>query len=530
LHKNIVYSVLIITILVATLFIGSCSNSASTSTQPKPTSTPSSQRVMGGTLKVAQNSDITSFLPWEAVGSADFSQRVPAIEVLVRTDENGAIVPFLAESYTQDAATKTITFKLRKNVKFHDGTAFDAAACKWNFEQLKASPLYGSDFTKLSSMDVADESTLRLNFTAWDQLFITNMVLDAAMISPTAYEKNGIDWARQNPCGTGPFKMTTFTRDVVKVFVANADYWQKGKPYLNEVDFKIIADPTVAIASFLRHEVDVVTNVNPTDAVSLKDKPGVKISQAQVIGYYGGLFLNQVAPDSPFKDVRVRKAVSYAIDRKSICDVIYRGYATPTYQTGSSANWYYNPNVVGYSYDVEKAKALLKEAGYAGGFSTVIYYQSLKLYQDVYTAVQSNLADIGIKAELQPVEGGAYWGMLGGPGWDSGMLGATMATYPAFLDAVWNYYSKSQQGGIPREILHTDALDSLIEQMSTAPNRDAEKALAWKIQAMITDELCLFTAIDVANPLAAKNSKLHDDYISYIASSPWTYADAWIEK
>jgi peptide/nickel transport system substrate-binding protein len=536
LYKKIIFSSLIVVILLTMCIAGSCSSSQSTSSpssQPPPNSTTPVQQAKptpGGTLRVVQNSDIGSFLPWEAVGASDFAQRVPAIENLVRADENGNVIPFLSESFTQDAATKTITFKLRKGVTFQDGTAFDATACKWNFEQLLNSPLYGSDFTKVSSMDVVDDNTLRINFSSWDQLFITNMVVDAAMISPTAYEKNGIDWARLNPCGTGPFKMTVFTRDVQKVFEKNTDYWQKGKPYLDEVIFKIIADPTVQIAAFLKGENDVITNVNPADVVTLKDKPGVTVSQSKVIGYYGGLFANMVSPDSPFKDVRVRQAISYAINRQDICDYVYKGYATPTYQTGTTANWYYNPNVVGYPYNPDKARALLTEAGYPDGFSTVIHFQSLQLYRDVYTAVQSDLANIGIMADLQPAEGGAYWGMLGGPGWEDGMLGATMATYPALLDAVWNYYSKSMQGGIPKEILHTDELDSLIEQMSTAPNREAEKALAWKIQAMVTDQLCLFIAIDVANPLAVKNSKLHDDYISFISGSPWTYADAWMEQ
>jgi peptide/nickel transport system substrate-binding protein len=449
--KKAMFPSLIVIILLAMHLIGSCSSSQSASSTPPPTQQVT--QTLGGTLTIAQNTDITSYLPWEAVGASDFAQRVPALENLVRTDENGNIVPFISESFTQDSTTKTITFKLRKDVRFNDGTAFDATACKWNFQQLKDSPLYGVDFIKVSSIDVVDDYTLRINFSTWDQLFISNMTVDAAMISPAAYEKNGIDWARVNPCGTGPFKMTTFTRDVTKVFEKNTDYWQEGKPYLDKVIFKIIADPTVQVASFLRGEVDVITNVNPADAVALKDKPNVTFSQSKVIGYYGELFANMVAADSPFKDVKVRQAISYAIDRQAICDYIYQGYAVPTYQTGTEANWYYNPNVVGYPYDPEKARELLEEAGYASGFSTVIHYQALKLYQDVYTAVQSNLADIGIIAELHPAEGGAYWGMLGGPGWDNGLLGATMATYPAFLDAVWNYSSKSLQGGIPKEII-----------------------------------------------------------------------------
>ena len=147
------------------------------------------------------------------------------------------------------------------------------------------------------------------------------------MMSPTAFQTHGKDWCLNNPVGTGPFKLTSFTRDVQKTFERWDGYWQEGKPYLDKIVVDIIADPMTQIASFLKGDDDVIINLDPTDAFNLKDKPGVVISQSAVTGDELFLFPNSANTNSPWNKLEVRQAMSYAVDTQAIVDNIFKGFA-----------------------------------------------------------------------------------------------------------------------------------------------------------------------------------------------------------
>ena len=523
---------LLVATLVSGILITGCGKTTETpTTSVSPTTstpTPTTGPQYGGTLRIIQGAEVTSFMVGEMYSPEDMVQRTPAIETLVRYDPvTQEVLPFLAEAVIEDSATMTVTFELRSGVKFHDGTVCDAQAIKWNLDTEVQAPNTAPDFVDVASIDVIDDLTVRVSFDRWDNSFLREMCWDSAVISPTAYETNGLDWARVNPCGTGPFELVTFQRDVEKVYERFDDYWQEGKPYLDRVIINIIADPTVQLASLLRGENDILGGLNPTDAKTVKETPGLEVVQSQwTTGTFNCLAGDSANPDSPFADLKVRQAVSYAIDRESIKQYVYYDYAEVTNGLNSPQCWTYNPNVAGYPYDPDKARTLLAETEYADGFDMTLWCRSEKAWKDMATAIQSNLTDIGINVDLQVLNAGQYGAMFFGMGWQNGMFLGGMVGDPE-IGVVGRFFFSAAAGiGFSNTIIHPDDVEAAISAMMTATNNENKKASAWELDSLIIDKYCMVTPLLTTPSLTAVYTKVHDPYIT----RSWGYADVWIEQ
>jgi peptide/nickel transport system substrate-binding protein len=523
---------LLVATLVSGIMITGCAKTTetpTTSVSPSPSASPTAAVPQyGGTLRVIQGAEVTSFMVGEMYSPEDMVQRTPAIETLVRYDPvTQEVVPFLAESVIEDSAAKTVTFKLRSGVKFHDGTICDAQAIKWNLDQEVIAPNTAPDFVDVAAINVVDNLTVRVDFNRWDNSFLREMCWDTAVISPTAYEQNGLDWARVNPCGTGPFTLVTFQRDVEKVYQRFDDYWQEGKPYLDQVIINIIADPTVQLASLLRGDNDVLGGLNPTDAKTVNETAGLRVVQAEwTTGTYNCLAGDSANPDSPFADLKVRQAVSYAIDRESLKKYVYYDYAEVTNGLNSPRCWTYNPNVAGYPYNPDKAREILAETKYANGFDMTLWVRSEKYWKDMGTAIQSNLADIGINVDLQVLNAGQYGAMFFGMGWENGMFLGGMVGDPEIGVVARFFFSAAAGIGFSNSIIHPDDVEAAISAMMTATNKADKQAAAWQLDSLIIDEYCMVTPLLTTPPLTALSSKVHDPYIT----RTWGYADVWIEQ
>jgi ABC-type transport system substrate-binding protein len=488
----------------------------------------------GGTLKIIVYAEGLSMgYTVEQLAPEDWYQRTPAFEPLVRYDqEKQQPVPFLAESVQQDPEAMTITFKVRKGIKFHDGTTLDAEAVKWNFEQLRESPGLGASWLGASSIEATDDYTVVVHFHSWDNTFLRNMCWDSCMMSPTAFKEKGLEWVRDNAVGTGPFKQVSFQRDVKKVYERFDGYWQKGKPYLDRIEMTVIADPTVGLASFLRQEHDLITNLSCKNAKALEGKPDIVISKEEVWGSLWMLVGDSVNPDSPFANLKVRQAMSYAIDRKAIVDSMLYGYAEPAQQLSRSNAWSYNPDMEGYPYNPEKAKALLKEAGYPDGFTTTLWTRSDDLIVKMFTAVQAYLADVGIKANLEVLHPGKYAEIYIGTGWRDGMLAANSPIYPEIGIQTRYYFEAGSPLGIAKTVMHPEDLEKLLKQFTRASDFETQKKLGWKAQSGLIQKYCIATPVVILDDIAAKYSwvKSESPYTTGAALGVTTFADAWIDK
>jgi peptide/nickel transport system substrate-binding protein len=395
---------------------------------PTPTTIPAETPKTGGTLKMIlwASPSGTGGVPRELFGN-DFLSSQHIIEPLLHVGSKGNLIPCLAESWKVADDLKSITFNLRTGVKFHDGTDFNAQAAKWNLDQTIASKTQ----VRWDSVDIIDDYTIRLNLNQWSNLILTGLDSTASwMISPTAFDTNGIDVARNNPVGTGPFKFVSFERDVSYKAVRNPDYWVKGKPYLDAVEIYYVGDTMTQKAEFQSGGADVLQIEPAKNAADLK---ALGFPEAVTVTSTFCLLPDTAHPDSPFAIKEVREAVEYALDRDSIANAFSYGFWTAPNQIPAPSSTAYNPNyTLARNYNVPKAKQLMADAGYANGFTATLSVIPVGIDRNIAVAIQQNLAEIGITIEINIPAAIPKW--LG----DSNTLQNALILEPVFGGANWN--------------------------------------------------------------------------------------------
>jgi peptide/nickel transport system substrate-binding protein len=347
-------------------------------------------------------------------------------ESILRQHVMGEYRPWLATSYELTQDGKSITFKLRQGVKFHDGTDFNAQAVAWNFQKW----MDGGRAPTWKSIEVLDKYTVRVNMTKWRNTSFNTFTGGNFMISPTASEKNGLEWTRSNPVGTGPFLFDYFKRDVGARGKKNPNYWNKDLPYVDAYEISYVPDQMTQKALMQSKQADALVVELGKVAAEMLDMGMVAKTQHQATF---SLFPSSAAEDSPFRHQKVREAVEYAIDREAIAKGLGYGMWQAPYQIAPPDNVSFDPNFVGRKYDPEKAKQLLAEAGYPNGFKTTLYPAPVMINKDVNVAVQSYLKKAGVDARIEYWEHAAYAPVMNRKTWE----GLIMQPIPAFAN--WNF-------------------------------------------------------------------------------------------
>jgi peptide/nickel transport system substrate-binding protein len=378
---------------------------------------------VGGTLVFAEAGDPDGLDPHEVTDGFSVNNTTNVFDTLVRFTADGTQVePSLAESWTVSSDNLVWTFNLRKGVKFHDGTPFNAGAVKFSYDR-QTDPKHAyhpravgyADFTfqNVKSVDVVDDLTVRWTLSAPYAPFITNMAMfSTGIASPTAVKKYGKDFFK-NPVGTGPFKLVEWVQQDHVTYEANRDYWA-GRPCVDRLIIRTIPDNTVRLLEMERGTVHLMDQVNPPDYNRIRNNPDLVLFTGP--GLNTG-YISMNTEVAPFSDRRVRQAVNYAVDRNALINAFYGGVATPAKNPLPSTIWGYNDKVQPYEHSVDKAKKLLAEAGFANGLSTELYWPNrarpyLTQPQKIAEAVQQQLAQAGIKAQLVTFEWGTYLAKL----------------------------------------------------------------------------------------------------------------------
>jgi peptide/nickel transport system substrate-binding protein len=416
---------------------------------------------------------------------SDFA--APALERLVSWDESGNLIPVLAESWEGDPEKKTITWHLRKGIFFTDGTAWNAEALKWNWEnRIKAGRLIDGDAVK--SLEIIDDHTLKMHLNDYHRMMFHNYGW-SVMISPAAFEKAGggdleksKEWARSNAVGTGPFRIVEFKRDVLIRYERNENYWRENRPYYDGFTSRLIPDPMIASAIMQAHEADMFTNVDVRTALDLEEMD-FKVKWGP--GMLMALLPNSSDPESPFADRRVREAVEYAIDRPALAKMIGHGKYEPLTQLAGKKFPGYIPDFNPRPFNVVRARQLLAEAGYPDGFHTEIMTSDTG--RDLAAALQSYLGSAGIKVDLDIADTARYMASVFVDGW-RGLVLAASGINPDATDLFVHYGPDPmtyRTGNIVKsdrylalcdEALHTydnDGYYSILKQMVRQASEDA---------------------------------------------------------
>lgn len=355
--------------------------------------------VYGGSVVVGIQQDIDSLDPHKATAAGTKEILFNIFEGLVKADKNGDLMNAIASDYTVSEDGLVYTFTLREGVKFHNGNEVTAEDVKYSLDRasglLDGTPLISS-LSVLTSVDIIDEKTVQVTVGSANTELIYSFV--AAIIPAGSGEDES-----GTPIGTGPFSFVSYTPQVGIVVQKNADYWQEGLPYLDEVNFKIVNSPDTALLELQGGSIDIYPYLTDSQANELKDS--FQILSAPSVNVQA-LFLNNADPT--LSDVRIRQAICYALDKDMINDFLAGGNATlissamlPTLQT-----YYVDLNdTYGAGADIEKAKELMADAGYPDGFDLEITVPSnYEYHMQTAEVVVEQLKAAGINATINPVE------------------------------------------------------------------------------------------------------------------------------
>ena len=293
----------------------------------------------GGLLKIVNPTSPAVIGYFKEMGPQDVSAAFPAIETLMDYTSRRELRPFLAESVDVNEKNATITFHLRKAIKFHDGTDFNADAVAFNFTHFKELKRlqYGE---KVKSVEILDPYVVRLRLTEYNNMLIHGLGW-FFMWSKQALTTKSPDWLRANPVGTGPFRLVEWKRDDHIKWERNKDYWQKGRPYLDGREVRYVPDPVTASEMMQTKQVDMWTNTPVRDQADLEKKGFVRNSG--YAGFCNMIFLNTTDPNKPTGKLKVREAIEYALDKPAMAKALGFGYAIPLKMTAPEGEWGYDP-------------------------------------------------------------------------------------------------------------------------------------------------------------------------------------------
>lgn len=330
---------------------------------------------------------------------------------LLGFDKDFNIVPLLAERYEASSDAKEFTFYLRKGVKFHDGADFNAKAVKFNLDRL-TNPENKLSRRVLVSMvdhvDVVDDYTVKIYLKEPYGALPSSLAHPGTMmISPEAIKKYGKD-IDHNPVGTGSFKFKSWSGDVFEV-TRNDNYWGKVAD-VEGVVIRSVPESGARFAMLQAGELQYVPDF-PSELVEIAKKiPTLDITIApSIYEFYASMNVMK----KPFDDIRVRKALNYAVDKEAFCKVVLNGYCEPATSSIPPLLRFYT-NVGQYDYNPEKAKQLLAEAGLASGFQTEVFSRNSTAVIRAMQFLQQELAKVNVKVTVTPLEAGVeadrVWG------------------------------------------------------------------------------------------------------------------------
>lgn len=518
-----------ITIVPATTTASATTPAVTTPTASKPASpTPvaTTATKYGGIVRVIDPTSPGTPIgtPWETSGGSVLCMQL-VLQFPLKEQLGGKIGPNIAASYdvVSDPANPSITLHFQKGVKFHDGTDFNAQAIKWNFDKQKAGNMYASVTNYWKSLEVLDDYTLRINLTTWLNRAIRSYADSVTyVVSPTAFDKNGIDWMRWHMVGTGPFMQTDFQRDVSLTTARNPNYWEQGLPYLDGVKYLFVSDEMTRVALFKSGGGEILnTNGNGRVALDLQN------AGYNIITQPGGatvLVPDSLNADSPWSNLKVRQAADYAIDKASIAKTLGYGYWQAAYQMNSPASMAYDSGLHGRVYDPAKAKQLLTDAGYPNGFKSKIIAANTT-DPNLVAALQAYLSKVGVQCDIELAESSKYQQYTSGT-WKNALILNPLMEW-ANPTVAFNFFFGTPTSWF-QSLNKPAGWKDAVTAASTSPALDP--VLIKKVEDMAYDDAMIIPVYYGAS-MWATTASLKDSYLGTRGANTWWEPQlTWLSK
>ena len=388
--------------------------------------------------------------------ASNVSQQI--FDPLVWINDDLEFEPALAESWTVSDDGLRYTYKLREDVVFHNGEPFNADAVVFSWEvQKQPENAYFNYYERAAEVNKIDEYTVELVAQESNALFLGLTGAIWAFVPPKYYSEVGLTGFSQDPIGTGPFMLTEWVRGDRIVLDRNPNYWREGYPKVDRIIFRPITESSTRAAAIQTGEVDIVSRLSPVEAASLEGVDGVNVIEYPTNRVYYIAFNNLTSGvGEPTEDPRVRQALNHAVDVDGVIGALFDGKGVRATGLITAADFGYNDALAPYSYDPDRARELLAEAGYPEGFDIGFACPSgaYTNFEQVCEAVAAQLGEVGVNASLDIIESGAYWDLeadkqlppLFGDSWSNsnpegwdrlqGAMGGQAASYSAWSDPV----------------------------------------------------------------------------------------------
>lgn len=460
--------------LIAALVVSMAFSTALSAAEPK----------RGGNLVYGSVTEVASLDPHVYQGTAWKTINMSLYNSLLGLDPNGMPTASLAESWeTPDA--KTIIFKLRKGVKFHGGQPFTARDVKYSLERI-LDPATGATLRSNlvgTTVTVVDDYTVRIEKDVPDVTLLSVLAMGETAIVSEAWMQTEPN-VKIEANGTGPFVLLENEPKVRVIVGRNENYFEKGLPYLDRIEFRMIKDGEARVNALKTGAVDVIDTVPWKDIDILKAQRGIVVDVED--GEFMNLWLN--TSKKPLDDPRVRRAISYAIDRQAISEAAFFGYGSPlTGPPTISSAWYYSKDLADrFSYDPARAKELLAEAGYAGGFELeLLTYHGLQIYTVTAQIIQANLKEVGIDVKIKLSEWAAVVENKNKGTYDFLIYGVTIKSPDP---DVYAYYFGAESTYWAKPIGFSDEkIEDLLEQGRATTDTDVRRKIYRQLEERILE-------------------------------------------
>ena len=467
---------------------------------PEPEDIPA----VGGTLVVASDiGEIITLDPHLSDTSDGAIQQIGA--TLVTGGPEGTMVPYLAESWEISEDGLTWEFKLKENVKFHNGTPLTAEDYAWTLNRAldpeTQSPAAGELLGTVISAEAVDDYTLRLNLAEPYYSLLYSLSLSFLQpLSQAAVEAGGEQYGR-NPVGVGPFMFKEWATGDKLVLERNPDYdWgpdhvHAGPAYIETVEYLPIIEASTILAGLEAGEIDIAGLSQPRDVERLLESGQFSVIEELNLGLKPGVIQNISRP--PYDDVRVRQAFSLAVDREAMVKVILDGAGEPQYGPISPSVFGYWPGVeyIGYGYDLDKAKSLMEEAGFIYNDDGMLEKDgepfTLQLYGSqewtdprVSEILQQEFEALGVDTEIVNLEYGTWLGTAVAGDFDAGVIGYGHGD----VDILSIIFHTDSIGGFNLMKVSDPELDELLDRIRTETDPEKRQAAANDAQRLIVEK------------------------------------------
>jgi peptide/nickel transport system substrate-binding protein len=442
-------------------------------------------------------------------------------DTLLMNGKKMEIEPMLATSYEIGEGGAVWTLRLRRNVKFHDGTPFDAEAVKFNFDRIMdpaTKAVRGTYFSSMiRSVEVVDPSTVRFSLKFPYAPFAAALTMpDTAILSPAAVKKYGADFVN-HPVGTGPFILKDWKRESHLLLERNNNYW-RGVPKVEEIRITQIREESTIYAALKSGEIDVEIMPPAEFLKDFEQDPKLTVKRGEPKLFFEYFGFNCEKP--PFNEKKIRQAVSSAIDMEAIVKHVDMDYGKYICQPIGPTVWGYDPSVKCPEYNPEKAKRMLAETGWRPGADGILQKEGKKFVIEAkiidrqvrrYEAIQSDLKKMGIDLKITKLEWGAFLGALTKGEFDLFNLGRDYKSGDADVE-LYSLFHSSNIPAINLPRYRNPEVDRLLERQRAEMDKNKRLNLIHEIIRILMDDQPVIPSL-VRMTNTVSNKRVKDFYI-----------------